>query len=121
VATQWSPQDPREAASAIARLPRLSALPPRALSGSFHASFAIILPRVTLIMRAAAQPKILDRVLAAHRPRLHMVELQAAPRATSPTIWRDVAALPTIAQEYRARDRRWTATPRLGVGGWIRH
>src|SRR6187399_1342275 len=75
---------PGEVGSAIARLPRRSTLPAHSLNDSFHASLAKALPRVALIdalrdprrgMRAAAQPKILNRVLAAHCPRVHMVEL----------------------------------------------
>src|SRR6188768_3955736 len=44
-----------------------------------------------------------------------MVKFQAAPRTTPPTLRRDVATLPAIAQEYCARHRCWTATP------WLEH
>src|SRR6478609_4997711 len=81
--------------------------PPSALHDGFHTRFAEVLPRVPLIVSAAAQAKILDRALAAHRPRIHVVELEAATRATAPPIRRDIATPLTISQEYRSRHRCW--------------
>ena len=41
----------------------------------FHASMTKVLSRIPLIMSSATEPKILNRALAAHRPRVHVVEL----------------------------------------------
>jgi hypothetical protein len=48
---------------------------PSVLHGAFDTSFAVVLPRVALIMSTAAQAKILNRALAPRRPRLNVVEL----------------------------------------------
>jgi len=49
--------------------------PPGAPHGGFYTRFAIVLPRVPLIVSAAAQAKILNRARTARGPRVHMVEL----------------------------------------------
>ena len=49
--------------------------PSGVLHRRFYLRFAKVLPRIVLIVSAAAQTKILNRVLTTHRPRLHMVEL----------------------------------------------
>jgi len=54
---------------------RGSTLPPGLLHGGVYTRFAEVLPRVALIVSAAAQAKILNRALATHCPRLHVVEL----------------------------------------------
>src|SRR6188768_1029826 len=92
---------------------RQSTPPPGVLHGCLHTRFAEVLPRIALIVSAAAQAKILHRALATQSPRFHMVELEAPPRATPPPIRRDIATLLTVTQEHRARNRRWAAT--LGV------
>ena len=61
--------------SAIARPLSDSPPPPGMLHGRFYTRSAVVLPRMPLIMSAAAQAKILDRALAPHRPRDHVVEL----------------------------------------------
>ena len=52
--------------------------PPRVLQCIFHSRLAEVLTCIALVMRSAAQPEILNRVFAARRPGLHMVELQTA-------------------------------------------
>src|SRR6188768_3677404 len=89
---------------------------PCALHDGFHTRFAEVLPCVALIVSAAAQAKILNRALATLRPRIHVVELEAATRATAPPIRRDIATLLTISQEHRARHRCWDVTLGVGVG-----
>ena len=49
--------------------------PPGVLHGGFYTRFAIVLPRISLIVSAAAQSKVVDRALATRRPRLHVVKL----------------------------------------------
>src|SRR6187431_62048 len=100
--------------SAIAPLSGSTPSPPGALHAGFHTRFAEVLPRVALIVSAAAQAKILNRALATLRPRIHVVELEAATRATAPPIRRDIATLLTISQEHRARNRCRDVA--LGVG-----
>ena len=78
--------DSAQDGSAIARPLSGSTPPPGVLHRCVHTRFAVVLPRVALIVRAATQAKILDRALATHRPRIHVVELEAAPRATAPPI-----------------------------------
>jgi hypothetical protein len=85
------------------------------LHGRFYTRFTKVLPRVQLVVSSAAQPKILNRPLATHRPRLHMVELQTPSRATPPPTWRDIAALLTIAKKHCAHDRCGDVTLSLRV------
>ena len=66
---------------------------------------------MALIVGSAAQPTILNRALAAYRPRFDVIKLEAASRATPPPIRRDIGALLTISQEYRACDRCRARTP----------
>ena len=70
--------------------------PPGALHGCFYARFAIVLPCVPLIVSAAAQSEILNRVLATHSPWVDVVELEAPTRATPPAIRRNITTLLTI-------------------------
>src|SRR6478609_968707 len=101
--------------SAIAPLSG-STPPPGALHDGFYTRFAEVLSRVVLIVSAAAQAKILNRALATHRPRIHVVELEAATRATAPPIRRNIATLPTISLKHRARHRCRDVTLGVGVG-----
>jgi len=105
--------------SAIAPLSG-STPPPCALHEGFYTRFAEVLSRVALIVRAAAQAKILDRALATLCPRVHVVELEAATRATAPPIRRNIATLLTISQEHCARNRCGDVTVGVGVGVGVR-
>ena len=90
---------------------------PRVLHCGFYARFAKVLPRLPLIVSSAAQPKILNRALAAHHPRRHVVELQAPARATALPIRRDIATL--LAVSYRCISHRDVsrATDSVGLAG----
>ena len=83
----------------------ISTSPPGVLHGGFHARFAIVLPRVALIVSSAVEPQIVNRGFAADRPRVHVVELEAAARVTPPPVRRDVAALLAVSQEHRSSNR----------------
>ena len=73
------PFDPRrygaQDGSALARILGGSTPPPGVLHRCFHTRFAEVLPRVPLIVSAAAQAEILNRAFSSHRPRVHVVEL----------------------------------------------
>ena len=68
-------RDPGQDRSATAGIPSGSTPPPGVLHGRFYKRIPIVLPRVPLIVSAAAQAKILNRALATYRPRHHVVEL----------------------------------------------
>jgi len=59
----------------VARPLNGSTLLPSELHGRFYTRFSVKLPRVPLIVSPEARAKILNRVLAPHRPRLDVVEL----------------------------------------------
>ncbi|HEX2669620.1 MAG TPA: hypothetical protein VHM25_02050, partial [Polyangiaceae bacterium] len=76
---------------------------------------AKILPRVPLIMGAAAQSQVLNRVRPTDSKRLDVVELETPARTATSPIRRDIAALLAITQKHRAQDRRGIATFPLGI------
>src|SRR6478736_137016 len=76
------------------------------LQSRVDAGLAKILPCVELIVSSATQPQILDRVRAARRQRLNVIELETPPRTAPPPLRRQIAALLAIPQKHRARYRR---------------
>jgi hypothetical protein len=59
--------------------------------------------RRVLVVSAAAKPQILDRGLAADRPRRGVIELQKSPRAAASPIRRTKRAFSAVAQVHLAR------------------
>ena len=104
----------------------------RASHRRLHTRGAEALPRIPLIVSSTTQSQILNRALAAQRPGLDVVELQAPTRPAPSPIRRDIAALLAVTQHHRPRNRRRDRTPPLQLRarvslwpkirlGWGRH